>query len=58
VVVHLPGHELGETFALPLELGGVLRDLGLARSLCLEQRSHEDETFDVQQEPVDVALVR
>ncbi len=49
-------HEVGETFALPLELGRVLRNLGLAHSLCLEQRPHEDETFDVQQDPVDVAL--
>jgi hypothetical protein len=42
-------------FALTLELGRVLRDLGLACSVLLEQRSHVHESLDVQQEPVDLA---
>jgi hypothetical protein len=45
-------------FALPLELGRVLRDLGPARSILLEQRSHVHESFDVQQVPVDLAWPR
>ena len=43
----LGSHEPSETFALPLELVRVLRDLSLARSLLLEQRSNEHESLDV-----------